>query len=319
MRAKSTVLIVDDQPNNIQVLAEILASTCEVLFATNGKKALELASSKDIDLILLDVVMPEMNGYEVCRRLKNDEKTREIPVIFVTAMNEVDDETKGFDVGGVDYITKPISPPTVRARVKTHLQLKATRDLLEEMALIDGLTEIANRRRFDETLNREWKRALRSQHPLSLIILDVDFFKHFNDTYGHANGDDCLRGIASALAKTFQRPSDLAARYGGEEFAVILTDTDAPGAREVLEKVLDNIASLDIPHSNSAAASYVTVSLGGITMIPSAKLDASYALEEVDKLLYEAKTEGRNRAVHFDIHEGIKTSIIPCPRASPAA
>jgi diguanylate cyclase (GGDEF)-like protein len=308
---KPTLLVVDDQPNNIQVLAEALTGTCEVLFATNGEKALELASAKDIDLILLDVVMPEMNGYEVCRRLKSDEKTRKIPVVFVTAMNDVDDETRGFDVGGVDYITKPISPPTVRARVKTHLQLKATRDLLEELASIDGLTEIANRRRFDETFEKEWKRALRSQHTLSVIMLDVDFFKPFNDTYGHAQGDECLRRIALVLASTFQRPSDLPARYGGEEFAIILTDTDALAARGLIETLLENIASLDIPHSNSAAADYLTVSMGGITVVPSAKLDACEALEEVDRLLYEAKTDGRNRAVHLDIVEGVKTSIVP--------
>jgi len=235
-------------------------------------------------------------------------------VIFVTAMNEVDDEAKGFDVGGVDYITKPVSPPTVRARVNTHLQLKATRDLLEELASIDGLTGIANRRHFDETYDREWKRALRSRHLLSLIMLDVDFFKRFNDTYGHAHGDDCLKEIALVLASTFQRPTDLAARYGGEEFAAILTDTGSLGARGLIERLLGDIADLAIPHSGSTAANCVTASLGGITVIPTRELGSAEAINEVDRLLYEAKADGRNRAVHLDMVEGNKTLIVPRPK-----
>ena len=310
------ILIIDDQPTNIQVLAEALSGTYEILFATKGEKALELVSSRVVDLVLLDVVMPEMNGYEVCRHLKNDEKTRDIPVIFVTAMNEIGDETKGFDVGGVDYITKPISPRTVRARVKTHLQLKATRDLLEELASIDGLTEIANRRRFDETLDREWSRMLRSQQTLSVFLLDVDFFKAYNDTYGHSIGDECLREIARALTVTFQRPSDLVARYGGEEFGVILTDTDAGGVRRLIEKGLENIAGLGITHSGSSVAEHVTASLGGITVIPSPALSWSEALVLVDELLYEAKADGRNRGVYLDIVADAKTTIIPKSRPS---
>ena len=261
------LLLVDDHPPNVHLLAEALRERYELRVATSGAKALALAAEGGIDLVLLDVVMPDLDGFEVCRRLKADERTWAIPVIFVTSLGEVDDETRGFDAGGVDYITKPISPPVVRARVRTHLELKEARDLLEELASVDALTGIANRRRFDGTLDREWRRALRSGSSLTLAIADVDHFKAFNDRYGHARGDDCLRQVAQAAAAACGRPADLVARYGGEEFGLVLPDTDGAGARVLLRAVLANVEELRVPHAASSCAPHVTLSVGSVSLV----------------------------------------------------
>jgi diguanylate cyclase (GGDEF)-like protein len=223
---RDSVLIVDDEPVNIHVLAAALGDAYELRFATDAARALELAASTRTDLILVDVLMPGLDGFEMVRRLKADPATVAIPVIFVTAMHDQRDEEQGFALGAVDYITKPISPPIVRARVRTHLELKRQRDLLERRALCDGLTGIANRRRFDEELDRAWRSRERARSPLSLLLLDVDRFKQFNDHYGHGSGDDCLVRVAGALAHTFARTGELAARVGGEEFAVLAPDDE---------------------------------------------------------------------------------------------
>lgn len=306
---KHRLLIVDDQSANVRVIAEALRDEYELFFATSGAKALEIAAANDVELVLLDVVMPEMDGFEVCRRLKADERTSRIPVIFVTAREEMSDEERGFDVGAVDYITKPIRPPIVRARVRTHLELKAARDLLESMASIDGLTGIANRRRFDVVLAQEWKRAVRSGAPISLAMIDVDDFKKFNDCYGHARGDDCLRAVASVLASVTRRPPDLAARYGGEEFAIVLPDTDAEAMPLLLARLVDGVRALAIEHARSSCSDVVSVSVGAVTLVPLRESDPSSAIETADRLLYEAKRGGRNHAVHADLTRGVKQRI----------
>jgi diguanylate cyclase (GGDEF)-like protein len=304
------VLIVDDEAANVHALAEALRDECAISVATNGVRALELAASGNVDLVLLDVVMPGLDGFEVCRRLKAEPHTRGLPVIFVTALEETEDETRGFDLGGVDYITKPVSPPIVRARVRTHLELKAARDLLEQLALVDSLTGVANRRRFDQALEYEWQRARRSRSWLTLAILDVDQFKSFNDHYGHAEGDQCLRAIAQGAASAMRRPTDLAARYGGEEFALVLPDTGPEGARTVLLDCLSAIRELALPHAASTVLSHVTVSVGAITLVPEdVPLGAATVLATADQLLYEAKRGGRARAIHLDYSTGTKSEI----------
>src|SRR5438445_4562689 len=200
---RQRVLIVDDEPANVHSLAEALGACYDLRFATDGTRALELAGSIAFDLILLDVVMPGMDGFAVLRALKAESATAPVPVIFVTSMGEVADEEQGFDAGAVDYITKPVSAPLVRARVRTHIELKRQRDQLERRALIDELTGIANRRHFDEALDRRWNHALRAQLPLLLVLVDVDHFKQFNDHYGHGAGDDCLKRIAGVLDREF--------------------------------------------------------------------------------------------------------------------
>jgi diguanylate cyclase (GGDEF)-like protein len=305
---RARLLIVDDQPANVRLMASALAGEYDLCFATSGARALDLVRDGEVDLILLDVVMPEMDGLEVCRRLKADERTASIPVIFVTASGETADETRGFAAGGVDYITKPIQPPTVRARVRTHLELKQARDLLAQMAWLDGLTGIPNRRRFDASLEREWQRASRGGRALSIALLDVDFFKKFNDSQGHARGDECLRAVARALAAGSHRPGDVVARYGGEEFAVLLPETDAAGMRQLVLGLLERVEALAISHPGSPHER-VTISAGAVTLVPGREQAAATALEAADRLLYEAKAGGRAQAIHIDLEDGSRERI----------
>lgn len=299
MRSKpvrQTVLIVDDSVENIEVLGEVLSSDYEVRFALSGRDALKCFEGDDpIDLVLLDIVMPEMDGYQVCKALKAEEKTRDIPVLFVTSLSDVEDETRGLGLGAIDYITKPISPPIVRARVRNHLELKRQRELLEDLCSIDGLTCIPNRRRFDETLEQEWSRSIRSDHPISLIMMDIDCFKAYNDNYGHVAGDECLRLLAQTLHCSMRRGGDLAARYGGEEFVVLLPETDLDGAVAVAGILKSEVESLNIKHAHSEVADKVTVSIGVATIVPSLDSSQETLLKAADNALYEAKENGRNQ------------------------
>lgn len=291
-----TILIVDDTPTNIQVLAEALRADYRVKVAGSGRMAFEIIARQGLpDLILLDVMMPDMDGYEVCRRLKGDPRTKDIPVIFATAKSDPLDEEHGLRLGAVDYIVKPFHLPIVAARVQNHINLKLKTDLLESHALLDGLTSIPNRRRFDEDLASEWKRAHRAGSTISLIMLDVDHFKAYNDHYGHGAGDNCLRKVAGALAEAVVRPGDLAARYGGEEFVVLLPTTGHESATQIAERIRAQVEALRIPHDYSAAAAWVTISVGLASAIPSDCDGAAALLEKADNMLYRAKNAGRNR------------------------
>ncbi|GAB0056320.1 Response regulator PleD [Candidatus Magnetaquicoccaceae bacterium FCR-1] len=290
-----TVLVVDDEATNIEVLAKLLQPDHRVLFTTDPSKAMNLAEMKGPDLILLDVIMPNMDGYEVCRRLKSRASTRDIPVIFVTAMGEEQFEAIGFEAGGVDYITKPVKPFLLRARVKTHIDLKRQSDLLRRLASLDGLTGIPNRRSLDEFLRQEWHRGLRHESRLSAMLIDVDFFKKFNDVQGHQAGDVCLRQIAEALSRTLERKTDLVARYGGEEFACILPETPLQGAVHTAEKIKQAVASLAIPHPQSDVADIVTLSMGVISVTPKRGHEPEEILAAADQFLYMAKLSGRNQ------------------------
>ncbi len=292
---KHKVLIVDDMPANIKILASLLKDEYVIQVANKGLKAIEVASSKEPpDLILMDILMPEMDGYEVCRRLKNNPSTHSIPIIFISALDEVSDEAKGLSIGAVDYITKPFHPDIVKARVRNHMNLKIKKDLLEKMSHIDGLTQVANRRSFDVQYEKELKRAARNNRPLSLILLDIDFFKRYNDHYGHGKGDECLIRVASELQAVISRPGDLFARYGGEEFVALLPDTDEAGARKIAEKMLVTIDNLGLVHEYSSIADHVTMSAGFATILPGVELNNSL-LEVADKALYRAKNTGRNQ------------------------
>lgn len=291
----STILIVDDSPMNIKVLGETLKSTYKIRIATDGRKALEIARSTPApDLILLDIIMPGMDGYEVCRKLQSDHSTKNIPIIFVTSMDEEKDETKGLELGAVDYITKPFSLPIVQARLKTHIELKQHRDFLENLSSLDGLTSIPNRRRFDEQLEMETAKAIRTRQPLSLLMLDIDHFKLYNDTMGHIAGDDCLKQVARILKNSLFRPFDLVARYGGEEFSIILPDTSAEGALNTAARIQELLKEAQIPHHASPIKPQITFSIGVVTVIPKSELDIVKAREEADKNLYLAKEAGRD-------------------------
>lgn len=296
--ARATVLLVDDVPANLSLLSSILREDYRIQLATNGAKALELVATSAPDLILLDVMMPEMDGHEVCRRLKSNPDTRDIPVIFVTAQNQVEDEELGLTLGAMDYIHKPISPPIIKARVRNHIVLKLQTDALKRLTLIDGLTKVPNRRHFDDSLDNEMQRALRTQHPLSLLMIDVDYFKPFNDHYGHGVGDTCLIRIAQAMQSQVSRPMDLLARYGGEEFVVLLPGTGLEGASTVAESLRRTVAALQIPHALSAVATHVTVSIGVASLAQSGPKSTSDLLRLADQALYRAKQAGRNQVRH---------------------
>ncbi|MDX9842642.1 MAG: diguanylate cyclase [Aquabacterium sp.] len=295
---KPRLLVVDDQPTNIQVLYRVFADDCQVFMATSGAQALQTARQESPDVILLDVMMPEMDGYEVCRQLKQDSATRDIPVLFVTAHHEAQEETRGLDAGAVDFITKPINPAVVRARVRTHLTLKRQTDLLKRLVFIDALTHVFNRRYFDERLSDEWGRAQRTGKPLSLILVDVDFFKQYNDELGHQRGDEALRQVAHALTETALRPGDVVCRYGGEEFACLLPDTDLDGARQVAQRMKLAVRELAIAHPASSVAEVLTISAGLAVRAPTSREDAAALLALADAQLYRAKAEGRARVCH---------------------
>ncbi len=294
---KGRVLIIDDQPENIHVLANIIQEQYDVQAATNGAKALEIAFGKNPpDMILLDIVMPEMNGYEVCRRLKADEQTRDIPVIFVTVRNSTEDEEYGFNLGAVDYISKPFQPTVVRVRVRNHMNLKIKAEMLEKLSLRDGLTNIPNRRSFDKELQREWSHAMRGGHPLPVLMIDIDHFKQYNDNYGHGAGDECLKRVAETMNRKPRRPLDFIARYGGEEFVALLPDTDATGALQVAEQLRAAVAEANIPHAHSDTAPMVTISIGVATHSQKTpKTSMEELLTAADLALYQAKEKGRNQ------------------------
>ena len=293
--AQARILIIDDIPANIKSLNGILAEDYEISFATDWKTGLEIAERTNPDLILLDIMMPEMDGFEICRRLKAGSATRAIPVIFITALDGEADEEKGLAIGAADYITKPFHPAIVLLRVRNHIMFKLQRDRLETLTLTDGLTEIANRRFFDQHLEQEWQRCLRANDPLSAIMMDIDHFKAFNDNYGHAAGDDCLRSVALALAEVPSRPGDVVARIGGEEFACLLSGTDAEGAVVVARQLCAAVSRLAIPHAHSDVTDCVTISAGIGCVKPTSDDTPVSLIKRADEMLYEAKEAGRNR------------------------
>lgn len=294
---RPTLLLVDDEPANLQILRHTLQQDFRLLFAKDGFKALELAQRDLPDLILLDIMMPDMDGYTVCRELKNNPATQQIPVIFVSALSEAVEEEQGLNLGAVDYITKPFHLPIVRARIRNQMSLKSKTDMLEEMSNIDGLTQIANRRYFDQMLVKEGSRLARNGLPMSVLMIDIDYFKPYNDNYGHGRGDECLVRVAAAMNKAISRPGDLLARYGGEEFVAILPETDANRVLAVAQRLCDAVRKLQIPHDYSPIADHVTISVGCAGRVLHDVSEAVMLLEQADQALYEAKRRGRNRAV----------------------
>ncbi len=294
---KPMILVVDDVPTNVQILAEALHGLYRIKVASNGNDALDIAQREPHpDLILLDVMMPEMDGFEVCRRLKADLRTQKIPVIFATAMSSMSDEEQGLNLGAVDYITKPFVIPIAKARIRNHIRLKQQADRLEALSLLDALTDIPNRRRYDESLASEWARAKRDRTPLSLIMIDIDHFKEYNDYYGHGAGDVCLQRVATELVEGVVRPGDVVARYGGEEFVVILPDTDKDAAGQIAERLRESIEKLNLAHAYSGTKSVITISAGVATQTELGECFSSRMLHDsADKALYMAKAGGRNR------------------------
>ncbi len=303
------ILIVDDVPNNLKLLRVVLSSLYRLTFATNGIEALERVKHSQPDLILLDIMMPKMDGLQVCQKLKESADTSHIPIIFLSANDDVDTIVEGFKIGGIDYISKPFHKEELLIRLQTHLQiislqrklnetinqLEEYNQYLEKISHQDGLTEIANRRYFDNRLQQEWRRLQREENPLSLILIDIDYFKQYNDYFGHLEGDECLKQVAKALRETVKRPMDLVARYGGEEFAVILPNTENSGAIQVAQQIQKAIYDLEITQNPNCLFSHVTVSLGIATTIPDDNQPISFLISQADSALYQSKNNGRNQ------------------------
>lgn len=292
------LLIVDDQAVNVRLLNELFQSVFDVFMATSGQSGLAKAKQLLPDLILLDVVMPGLSGYDVCQELKADPALKHIPIIFITGQFNEDDEVRGFQMGAVDFIRKPINPVITKARVNGHVQHKLQNDILRNIALLDGLTGIANRRRFDAEFDRMWRHCLREKQPLSLVIIDIDYFKQYNDHYGHQEGDSVLRDIAHCIKSLIGRPQDLAARVGGEEFALLLPNTPLQNTFTILERLLNRIKILDMAHEKSPLGR-LSVSAGCSTIIPGGTDEISTLYRQADEALYRAKQKGRNQYQFF--------------------
>jgi len=292
---KPKLLVVDDQPINIQVMYQAFAGDYQVFMATTGAQALTICAENPPDLVLLDVVMPGMDGFEVCAKLKADDATRNIPIIFVTGHSDPAQETHGLSLGAVDFIAKPVNPAVVRARVQSQLTLKFQSDLLRKLVFLDGLSGVFNRRYFDQQFSMEFARSIRNASPLSIIMVDVDHFKLFNDRYGHQSGDDCLRQIAMTLKLCLKRPADLVARYGGEEFACVLPDTNFDDAQVIAHELETRVRALQIPHERSTVGEVVTISAGVSTRTVDSLGDAVALVGLADGQLYLAKHQGRGR------------------------
>jgi diguanylate cyclase (GGDEF)-like protein len=296
--SKNSLLIVDDEKMNLKVLTHILGSDYVIYTATNGANAIERAREHKPDLILLDILMPEMDGYETLSVLKKDERTQDIPVIFITGLNSIEDEEKGLSLGTVDYISKPFGAMIVKLRVRNQIKIVNQLRTIQHLSMIDQLTNIPNRRSFDRRLYIEWNRALREREPLGFLMIDVDKFKNYNDTYGHQQGDVVLKTVAKIFAQSIKRSGDFAARWGGEEFAVLLPNTVMDGALDIAERIREDVESMLIPCADGSA-NRVTISIGVNSLIPVQSSSVDTFISNADKALYEAKAQGRNRVIAF--------------------
>lgn len=292
--SKPKLLIVDDDFINKEILSHGLQNDYQILTASSGNEALELADKALPDTILLDIVMPDMDGYEVCRRLKSNRRTLKIPIIFSTSKCTDEDEVLGLTMGASDYVTKPFNMALVRARVRNQVLLKQKTDLLEQLASVDGLTEIPNRRYFDEVFEQEWRRAMRNQYSVSVCMMDIDCFKQFNDNYGHMAGDDCLVAVARVLSTISNRAGDFIARFGGEEFVFVWPNCGDQQAQMMAEKARKAVMNLAITHEYSEVDKVITISAGLATTTPQHDESRKELLDKADELLYIAKQSGRN-------------------------
>ena len=300
---RNTVLIIDDEKANIIALTHILSSEYKIYAAKSGRDGIDLACNYIPDVILLDIQMPGMDGYETLSCLKYEEKTQNIPVIFITGLSDSGDEEKGLSFGAADYITKPFSSLVVRLRIENQIKMINQLRMIEKLSMTDQLTGIPNRRSFDMRLRSEWSRALREKTPISMMILDIDFFKKYNDEHGHQQGDFALQSFARVLHDELKRPGDFVARWGGEEFVALLTNTDSAGAMEVAEKVRKNVEEKSIYYSIGLkqTASKITVSIGVNTSEQTNRTTIDDFISKADEALYRAKKQGRNQVCLYTV------------------
>lgn len=318
------ILIVDDSADMRESMQMVLQAEGfnDVYVVASAEQAFRFLGLEGdnpvakIDVILMDNMMPRLSGVAACRRIKQHAQTADIPILMITGLNEDAVLTSAFAAGAVDFITKPVKVVELLARLKSAMTLKQELDArrcreeellrvtmqlqeanqtLQRLSDQDALTGVANRRSFNSHLAQEWSRGAREQLPLSLIMIDIDYFKMFNDVYGHPRGDECLKQVARTLSGPIHRPADLVARYGGEEFVILLPWTGIAGAVALAENLREQVAALNIPHIRSAAAPYVTLSLGVACTIPKRQATPEELIEAADQALYNAKAQGRNR------------------------
>ena len=290
------ILVIDDSPVQSEFLCSILKGDYELTTCQNAEDGLREAKEGNYSLILLDVVMPGVDGVMMMQELKATELTRHIPVILLTSLADVQYEERGLLLGAVDYVTKPFSPVIIKARVNTHIQLHHYQMQFKKQAMVDELTGVANRRRYEEECLARWREAVRFELPFSICMFDIDKFKVYNDTFGHPAGDQVISAVAKTASSFFHRSTDLFARYGGEEFVSIFVGSDAQPAFEFMKTVRQAVEDLHIPHK-SPVSPWVTVSMGGVTLCPSAQDHYSTYLKLADTMLYDAKRLGRNMVV----------------------
>jgi diguanylate cyclase (GGDEF)-like protein len=293
---KNILLIVDDEEMNLKMLTHILGPYYTIYTADSGANALTQAREYMPDLVLLDILMPEMDGYETLAELRKNEKTQSIPVVFITGLDSIEDEEKGLSHNAVDYISKPFSAAIVKLRIRNQIQIINQFRTINHLSMFDQMTNIPNRRSFDGRLRVEWNRAVREHMPISLLMIDVDKFKNYNDTYGHQQGDIVLQTVAKIFSQAAKRSGDIAARWGGEEFVVLLPNTMMPGALDIAERIRADVEAVIIPCTDGSTTK-VTVSIGVNTQTPVHGNSIDVFISNADKALYEAKARGRNRVV----------------------
>lgn len=290
------ILIIDDSPVQANFLSSILTDEYEITVVNSAEEGLKEAKSEEYSLILLDVIMPGIDGFQLLKMLQEEVILRHTPVILITSLNDTQHEEQGLTLGAVDYITKPFHPAIVRARVHTHIKLYQYRTHIEQEATVDQLTGVANRRRYDAVSGKRWQDALRLGVPLSICMFDIDKFKVYNDTFGHPAGDKVIKSVAQTASSMLRRGTDFFARYGGEEFVALILGGRAENDFDYLKKVRQAVEDLHIPH-NPEVSQWVTISIGGITVLPRAGTSYDTYLKMADAMLYDAKRLGRNRVV----------------------
>ena len=323
---KLKVLLVEDSKVAIKAITGYLDDLgVQLLIAETGGAAIELYRRERPDIILLDIILPDINGYEVAKQVRKLQSKEDwTAIIFLSVMSKDDDLKRGIEAGGDDYLTKPVGRVVLQAKVaamyrlvrmqralvqlteqlnQANEQLNLANQELHRVSMTDGLTGIPNRRVFDELLVREWRRCARLQKPISVVMLDVDYFKKFNDRYGHQAGDECLKAAAKVISSAVPRASDLAARYGGEEFVLILSETDAEGARAVANRIREQVAGLKVVNEDSPHH-YVTLSCGISTVVPRDDKPVEKLVKSADNALYLAKKQGRNYVAYLDYGQG---------------
>jgi diguanylate cyclase (GGDEF)-like protein len=294
---ENTILIIEDSPSFAAYLKDNLQDSYRVVIATKCREGIDMARDIIPDLVLLDIVMPDIDGYTACAELKTMERTKDIPVIFVSSLADVVDQRKGLDIGAIDYIVKPVDAEILRAKVRNHIEMRHQFNILENMSLVDPLTGVGNRRLFEERLETELRRSKRAGQSLALFMIDIDFFKQYNDTLGHPEGDKCLFTVATTIKNTMKRAGDIVSRYGGEEFVIIAPDVTPESGKRIAEKIRKKIESLGINHPSSAVSQFVTVSVGVAVSNPNSPADRNTIVKKADDALYQAKNSGRNRCV----------------------